>query len=491
MAIAVECPTCKAVAQVPDEAAGARGRCRRCGGIVQVPRSEERVHVVSRGEAYPQEHPIGRIANRLPPSSAAHAEGKNSHSNGGRDRLTHSAFLVSMIAGFWIAYRLLDTWAMAMDKIPTWLEFIVFIGMVVTGILISAFATLLSLRIVLSTRGDSQQRVGAFGCASVLIALAASTLAGRHFYTASGLGWGITFGALTWLVTMTVLLLFGAWSALALRSLSQYLPNRRARRTTESATRAAGHSSDPVQVRWSQSLRVLSIILCVGLLLAVPLAFWHWRSARDGIAHEQLVAIATTIRDLSARGATEQAARKHDEMVAFAGSRYASEASAPVTGSSHDVETPPVSQAPAVVRPSRNWFASLPPDIKILLGYIAAILIAKLFAPGGLESSALALFFVFFTCAIAWVLYILVAAMGGQFPMPVVRVLGLVLLIGAFRSILFLPLKWKQLSMCAEPFGMLGKFAGYGLIALMVLDMLTTIWYVNSHQITFFVGFFD
>jgi hypothetical protein len=37
MSIAVECSSCKTVAQVPDSAAGAQGKCRKCGRLVHVP----------------------------------------------------------------------------------------------------------------------------------------------------------------------------------------------------------------------------------------------------------------------------------------------------------------------------------------------------------------------------------------------------------------------------------------------------------------------
>jgi hypothetical protein len=37
MAIAVECESCHAVAEVPDAAAGKQGKCRKCGAVIRVP----------------------------------------------------------------------------------------------------------------------------------------------------------------------------------------------------------------------------------------------------------------------------------------------------------------------------------------------------------------------------------------------------------------------------------------------------------------------
>src|SRR5216110_1157614 len=37
MAIVVECPQCNTKAEVPDTAAGAKGKCRTCGAVVHVP----------------------------------------------------------------------------------------------------------------------------------------------------------------------------------------------------------------------------------------------------------------------------------------------------------------------------------------------------------------------------------------------------------------------------------------------------------------------
>src|ERR1035437_10707335 len=41
--ITVECPKCKMAMEVPDTAAGARGKCRKCGGIVQVPSGVQKI----------------------------------------------------------------------------------------------------------------------------------------------------------------------------------------------------------------------------------------------------------------------------------------------------------------------------------------------------------------------------------------------------------------------------------------------------------------
>jgi ribosomal protein S27E len=46
MSIRVSCPSCRTEAIVPDDAAGKKGKCRKCGGIVRVPQSYIRANPV-------------------------------------------------------------------------------------------------------------------------------------------------------------------------------------------------------------------------------------------------------------------------------------------------------------------------------------------------------------------------------------------------------------------------------------------------------------